>query len=136
MSSGNLSVVQQVYASFAAGDVAAILASLTADVRWEVIGPPDAYPLFGTWTGPAEVAAFFQGVGENEDFTDFSPRRFLADGDTVVVLGHAAYRLKRTGAPVDTDWVHVFALRDGKVSGFQEYADSAQIAARYRAAAP
>src|SRR5439155_3553252 len=67
MSSDNLSVVQQVYASFAAGDVAAILASLTADVRWEVVGPPDAYPLFGVRTGTAEVAAFFQGVGENED---------------------------------------------------------------------
>jgi ketosteroid isomerase-like protein len=132
MSSGNLSVVQQVYASFAAGDVAAILASLTADVRWEVIGPPDAYPLFGVRTGPGEVAAFFQGVGENEDFTAFSPHRFLADGDTVVVLGHAAYRLKRTGAQVDTDWIHAFTLRDGRISGFQEYADSAQIAAGYR----
>jgi ketosteroid isomerase-like protein len=132
MSSGNLSVVQQVYERFAAGDVAAILACLTDDVRWEVVGPPGAYPLFGVRTGTAEVLAFFQGVGENEDFTDFSPRRFLADGDTVVVLGHAAYGLKHTGAQVDTDWVHVFTLRDGKVSGFQEYADSAQIAAGYR----
>ncbi|EJL28789.1 ketosteroid isomerase-like protein [Caulobacter sp. AP07] len=132
MSSGNLSVVQQVYERFGAGDVAAILACLTDDVRWEVVGPPDAYPLFGVRTGTAEVLAFFQGVGENEDFTDFSPRRFLAEGDTVVVVGHAAYRLKHTGAQVDTDWVHVFTLRDGKVSGFQEYADSAQIAAGYR----
>ncbi|WP_156400552.1 hypothetical protein [Caulobacter sp. Root655] len=39
---------------------------------------------------------------------------------------------RHTGAQVDTDCVHVFTLRDSKVSDFQEYADSAQIAAGYR----
>ena len=133
MSKANLDVVQGVYVSFGAGDVPAILATLTEDVRWEVVGPAGTYPLFGERSGVAGALEFFQLVGEHEDFTEFTPLQFLTDGDKVVVLGRAAYTLKKTGRSVATDWVHVFTLRGGKVSGFQEIADSAQILAGYAA---
>ena len=35
-------------------------------------------------------------------------------------------------APVAADFVHIFTVKDGKVSGFQEFTDTATFAEAYR----
>ena len=132
MSQANIDLVQDLYGAFGRADVPAILGNLAEDVTWEAVGRPSDFPTFGPRAGVPAVLDFFVKVGENEDFTEFLPQSLHASGDKVFVLGHAKYKAKKTGKPVVTDWVHVFTLRDGKVSGWLEFADTAQIAEAYR----
>lgn len=127
MSQANIDVVQAAYAAFGRGDVAFILNSVTDNVAWSVNGREGDYPTFGTKRGKAGVGAFFAYVGANENFSDFSPQRFFSDADRVFVEGHAAYTVKGTGKSVDTDFLHVFTVTGGKISGFVEHFDTFQV---------
>lgn len=60
MSDANISLVQDLYAAFARGDVSTILSACAPDVDWRLVGRKDDYPTFGAWQGPGEVEKFFQ----------------------------------------------------------------------------
>jgi ketosteroid isomerase-like protein len=132
MSDANIAFVKDIYAAFGRGDIAAILAALTPDVRWEMVGRVADFPNFGIRTGVEGVGVFFRTVGETEEFDQFEPLSFHASADRVFVEGHAAGRLKASGKPVVTDWVHVFTLRDGRIAAFREFLDTAQYAEGWR----
>lgn len=133
MSNGNVAHVQNLYAAFGKGDVAGILAGLTADVDWQTVGRPKDFPTLGARKGSAQVQEFFQLVAEHEDFSDFTPREFHAADDKVFVLGSYVLKLKTNGAPIASEWVHVFTLKDGKVARFREHTDTAQFAEAFAA---
>jgi len=132
MSNANIALVQSLYAAFGKGDIATLINGLTADVDWKVNGRRKDYPMFGAWKGPADVQTFFQGVGENESFSAFSPNEFHAAGDLVFAFGRYAGTVKKTGRPFDCEWVHVFTVKNGKVARFREFTDTAQFAEAYR----
>ena len=132
MSDNNVGLVRDLYAAFGRGDIDTILAALAPDVSWESVGRPEDYPVFGPRRGVEAVRDFFRLVAENEDFSDFSPREFLAADDRVFVLGHYEATLRKTGRKIASDWVHVFTLRDGKVSRWREHTDTAQFAEAWR----
>ena len=48
------------------------------------------------------------------------------------MLGSYSLKLKKTGKPVASEWVHVFTFKDGKVTRFREHTDTAQFAEAYR----
>lgn len=117
--------VRSLYAAFAKGDVAAILAGLADDVDWEIVGPRAACPCYGKRKGKQSVAEFFKEIGERHDYKAFTPQEYHASGNTVIVLGRHEMTLRRTGRAFAADWVHVFRLDGGKVSSFRELTDSA-----------
>jgi ketosteroid isomerase-like protein len=131
---GNEQTIRHAYAAFQRGDIPMVLSKLTDDVQWTLPGKPDV-PYAGTYHGQQGVAEFFQRLSKTEDVQTFEPRTFLSAGDLVVVLGHYAARVKATGQTAQTDWVHVFTFRDGKVASWQEYYDTASYARAYRATA-
>ena len=61
------------------------------------------------------------------------PQHFIAQGDRVVALGHYTAKTSAGGA-FDSDFVMVFMLRNGKVTEFQEFLDSAALNAAFVAA--
>ncbi len=132
MSSVNIALVQSLYAAFGRGDIATIINALSPDVDWSVNGRRKDYPLLGSWKGSSEVQKFFQGVAEHEEATDFSPQEFFAVEGRVFVLGHYAWKIRKTGRAVASDWVHVFTVRNGKIAAFREFNDTAQFAEAYR----
>jgi uncharacterized protein len=132
MSNANTALVQSLYAAFGRGDIATIINGLASDVDWGVNGRRNDYPLLGNWKGQGEVQKFFKLVAETENFSDFSPQDFHASGDLVLVLGHYAGSIKKTGRNFSCDWVHVFTVRGGKVTKFREYTDTAQFSEGYR----
>jgi ketosteroid isomerase-like protein len=132
MSNANISLVQNLYAAFGRGDIAALVAGLSPDVDWTVVGQVGSYPTFGTWKGQAKVQDFFRLVAETEEFSEFTPSAFHAADDKVFVLGHYTLKIKKTGRPVSSVWCHVFTVRNGKCSGFQEFNDSAQFVAAHK----
>ena len=132
MSSANITLVQSLYAAFGRGDVATIIAGASPDIDWEAVGRQSDFPALGPRKGAEQVREFFKIVSDNEDFSDFSPREFYAADDKVFVLGSYKLKLKKTGKPVASEWVHVFTLKDGKVIRFREHTDTAQFAEGYR----
>ena len=129
--SDNTAFVQSLYAAFGRGDVDTIIAGMSPDIDWASVGRSSDYPTLGARKGAGEVRAFFGHLASDVDFAAFSPKDFDASGDKVFVEGNSRMSLKAGGSEVDTDWVHVFTIRDGKVARFREYNDTAQLAEAY-----
>jgi uncharacterized protein len=127
-----IALVKSLYAAFGKGDIPTIVAAVTADIDWESTGRASDFPTLGPRKGPNGVAEFFSAVGSNLTFSDFSPKEFYAVGDKVFVLGSYAMTVKKTGKPVQSDWVHIFTITNGKVKVFREFLDTARAAEAYR----
>jgi ketosteroid isomerase-like protein len=132
MSNANIAHIQTMYAAFGRGDVPALIAGLVPEVDWQSVGRQSDFPTLGPRKGTKAVEEFFKLVAENEDFSDFTPREFYAAQDKVFVLGSYSLKVKKTGKPISSEWVHVFTLKDGKVTRFREHTDTAQFADGYR----
>ena len=133
MAEENLDVIRQGYDAFGRGDINALLESFDEQITWVTPGPPDL-ATSGRRSGRQEVAGFFAAVNQLFDVQRFEPKEFLAQGDTVVVLGSETAVARSTGKVIDVDWVHVFKMRNGKVVAFQEFFDTAAVLAALSAA--
>ncbi len=111
----NADVVQQAYAAFGRGDMPEFASLLNDDVEWIMQGP-SVIPYAGTRHGHEGVAEFFSLVEETLEMEQFEPREFVAQGDTVVVLGYERSLVRLTGRTFEQEWVHVYTLRDGKIA--------------------
>ena len=127
----NTELVQQVYNSFQSGDIPAMLDSLSEDVQW-VTAELEGVPVGGTLQGREQVGEFFQILSDTQEPRQLELREFVAQDDKVVVLGHYAWRVKSTDRDWESDFAHVLSVRDGKVTRFQEYTDTAALADAFR----
>jgi uncharacterized protein len=82
-------------------------------------------PWAGTRHGREGVAEFFSLIGDTLEFEQFEPREFVAQGDTVVVLGYERSLVKPTGHTFEQEWAHVYTLRGGKIAKFRAFEDTA-----------
>ena len=129
----NVDVVQQGYVALGRGDVPAMLDLMTDDVEWILQGP-SIVPFTGTRRGREGVAEFFSLLGETLEFKRFEPREFVAQGDTVVVLGYERSLIKPTGRTFEHEWAHVYTLRDGRIAKGRFFEDTAALVAAFDAA--
>jgi uncharacterized protein len=126
MTEANVNLAKSMYAAFQRGDIATIVNTCAPDVAWEINGRKSDFPTFGPRHGRPGVQDFFGAVAEHLDFSEFSPQEFYPSGDKVFVLGRYAMTAKKTGKPMACAWCHIFTIRNGVVTGFQEFTDTAQ----------
>ena len=122
----NIKIVQKAYADFLRGDIPAVVAAMDDHIEWLTpasVGMPRA----GRLNGKKQAAEFFGAVAETWEFQAFEPREYIASGDQVVVRGHYECRGRKTGGTASADWVMTWKIRDGKVTHFQEYTDTAVL---------
>lgn len=132
----NTATVQQAYAAFGRGDIPALLATLDDNIDWHpVIGAGPEVPTSGTRRGHKQVAEFFQALGKSVAMSLFEPREFIAQGDSVAVVGRYAAKAIPTGRTYEAPWVMIFTFRNGKIVTFREFSDSAAINAAFAGAA-
>jgi len=125
MTATNKDIIEQAYASFAAGDVPAALAAFADDIQWI---EPDGYPIAGTYVGPqAVLEGVFMRLGEIGDHFAVLPEQYVADGDTVVALGHLSWKHKDTGAPASVKTAHVWTFHGGKATSFLQHIDTVRV---------
>lgn len=123
--SANIDVIRGLYDAFAVGDVPTVLAGLDPGIEWI---EADTFPTAGTYVGPdAIVQGVFIPLTTEWDGFRVTPREFIASGDQVVAIGRYSGAPKTTGRSMETDFVHVWTLRDGKVTRFRQYVDSGPI---------
>jgi uncharacterized protein len=127
----NTKVVQDAYAAFGRGDVQSILDRLDDGIVWQgVYGAASNVPMAGERRGKPAVAEFFKLVATHVNFTRFEPKEFVATGDKVVTLGH--YTAKTSAnKEFDSDFAMVFTMRNGKVTKFQEFLNTAALDAAF-----
>jgi ketosteroid isomerase-like protein len=118
-------VVRRQYLASAAGDLAALQATLAPDVEWtEMAG----FPLAGTYRTPEGVtanvmerlAADWEGWTAHDD-------TYIAEGENVVVLGRYTARNKTTGQDIDVRVAHHFTVRSGLIVRFEQFVDTAKV---------
>jgi ketosteroid isomerase-like protein len=121
----NVEIVRSFYEAVARGDLDAALANLADDVAWT---EAEGFPYAGTKVGPAAVKEqVFHRLGAEWDPFVFDRDEVLDAGETVVGLGTYSATYKATGRSMRARVAHVWKLRDGKVTAFEQFVDSAKV---------
>jgi uncharacterized protein len=111
-------------------DFNALLDLLAPDVTWEIPNMP-AVPFAGTWRGREGVLKFFQTVAAAQEMVEFAPEAFIAEGQTVVVLGNFVNRVISTGKTARSAWAQVWTAEAGKLASMHEYVDTLAVNSAY-----
>jgi ketosteroid isomerase-like protein len=72
-----------------------------------------------------EIADFFAMLARTEDFHTFEPREFIETGEHVTVLGWARATGFDTQKTAEGEWAQVFTVRDGKITRWRGFANTA-----------
>jgi ketosteroid isomerase-like protein len=126
----NVQTIRALYDAFAQGDVPTVLAAMDPQIQWrEAEGNP--YQLSGKpFVGPDDVLQrLFMKLGTQWEGFTVHPKDFHDAGDTVVVEGRYTGKFSESGESLDAQMCHIFKLRDGKVTSFQQFVDTAQMQA-------
>ena len=119
--SENADLVKSAYGAFAEGDIPGVLGVLGERVEWDVSA---ILPQGGSWRGRDSVAEFFDTLGSQWADLALEIEQVVSEGDTVVVFGRAAGRLREHGdAAAGYSFVHTFTVDGGAITRFREWAD-------------
>ena len=121
----NVAIIERLYACFETGDLDGLVECLAEDCEWQHAGPRELIPWAGTYRGHAGVIEFFGILDQQLEPVSSEPPKFIAQGDTVIVLGRDKNLVKETGNTYEADWAHVFTLKDGKIAAFRQLTDTA-----------
>ena len=123
----NLNVVRDAYLAYRNHNYEALRNCLAEDVKWFAIGPPDLIPTAGTRYGHDQVEQYFATLDGMEDIQSFEPEEFIVEGDKVVVTGDLKRRVDAKGNLLQSPWVHLFTMRNGRISDFRSFYDTAAV---------
>jgi ketosteroid isomerase-like protein len=112
----NIEHVKKGYEAFSAGDIETLMTLLDDNIEWV---HPGESAVSGTYHGKGEFGEFLRRFAQRP--TAVKPRRFLADGDIVVVLSDVT-----AGNEKGQD-AEVYTIRDGKTVRAQVYTDTAMM---------
>jgi ketosteroid isomerase-like protein len=73
------------------------------------------------------VEGVFMRLGEIGDEFAVVPDQFVADGDTVVALGHLSWLHKGSRAPATVQMAPVLTFEGGKAVAFQQHVDTVRV---------
>jgi len=130
----NIQLIKDVYAAFGAGDIQTILSHLADDADWTNYGP-SVVPYAGSYKGRAEIAKFFEAIANSTTDAKVVADEFIGQGDTVVATARYIATVRHNGAQIDTPLAHIFTVKDGKITRWQGFSDSAKVAAAHTRAA-
>jgi ketosteroid isomerase-like protein len=116
----NISIIKQGYEAFVSGDMDTLMSLWSDDIEW--IQPGES-TISGTFRGKDQLREFLMRFAEKSPTV--TPKRYLADGDTVVVISEG------TIGGESSDHVGVYTLRDGKGVRVQVFGDTAMMERHY-----
>lgn len=126
MSQQNVEAAKNLYAAFGQGDIPAVLGGFDPQIVW---AEPAGSLIPGEFHGPQGVLEnFLAKIPQVWGQLGIVTQNFIDAGDDrVIVLGE--YQLaNKAGQPVSAPFAHVWSLKDGKFSRYQDYTDTALMA--------
>jgi uncharacterized protein len=128
------SVLDRWFAAVRAGDPASFRAITTDDVVLFWNGDPAVIPWAGRHNGPDAVAAFFQTLKHHLEILNIALDTVSETGDGALVTLSGRWRLRDTDTIIEARAANVLKYRDGRVSAYEVYNDTAAFAAALAAA--
>jgi len=119
-------VVRRQYLASAAGDLAALRATLALDVEWtEMAG----FPLAGTYRTPEGVTSqVMEALGRDWEGWAAHDDAYVVEGENVVVLARYTATNRSTGKSLNVRVAHSFIVRGGLIVRFEQFVDTAKVA--------
>ncbi len=128
MSQENVELMRGLYDAFGRGDVEAVLGRMDEGIEWNE-AENFIYADRNPYVGPqAVLEGVFARLGEDWEVFEVKPEEFLDAGDRVVALGRYNAKHKASGREVWAQFAHVWGVREGMVTSFQQYTDTKQFA--------
>ena len=125
--SDNVKKIMSLYEAFGRGDIATIVNNVSDDVTWGTDTAAKEIPWYNVRRGTAGVGDFFATLDREVEFTQFEPTLFVGEGDDVIVCTELTYRVRKNGRTASMGSVHRFKIRDGKVTSFRAFEDTAAV---------
>jgi len=126
MSEQGVEFVEGIYGAFARGDVPAVLGAFAEDIEWY---EAEGMPYGGLHHGPEAIAQkVFGPITEDIDGFALVIEEFIGSGATVAAVVRYTGTGKATGKALDVPAVHVWDIRDGKVTRFRQFMDTVKYA--------
>jgi ketosteroid isomerase-like protein len=119
MSQVNLDAVRRAYESFRRRDLEALFELFDAEIE---IYQSYEIPWGGRYKGHDQARQFYDRLTHAVD-SRVEIERTIDSADHVVTLGRTHGTARATGRPFDVPFVHVWALRSGRVVRFESYVD-------------
>ncbi|MDT0646306.1 nuclear transport factor 2 family protein [Zunongwangia sp. F260] len=122
------SIVDGLYKSFAQGDIPSVLEAMDEEIIWnEAEG--NAYADGNPYIGPeAVLKGVFERVGAEHEYfkLDDIELHEMSNNQVLATLRYDA-KVKETGKTYNAQVAHLWTIRDGKVSAFQQYVDTKKL---------
>jgi len=128
---GAAAVVCAFYEALLAEDAPRVLGVLAPDVAWyEMPGGPYARPDGRPYQGATEIAegVLSRQIGDVEGLA-MERHQILVYGDSIIVLGTATGKGRKTGVRLQIPFAHVWVTRDHQIVEFRQYIDPVRFLA-------
>jgi uncharacterized protein len=121
VSADNVEVVRSIYEAFGRGDVDAVFGAMTTDIEWD---ESPGMPYGGVYHGRDEIVTKVFGpiLTDVDGFTADPDEILSLDENRVFAQGRHAGRGAR--GPVDARFIHLWTVQDGRVTRYQQLADT------------
>jgi uncharacterized protein len=124
----NVQMMKDLHDALGRGDMPATLGAMDPGIEWREAEGNPYEPRGKAWRGPdAVVQNLFMRLATEWDGFTVHPQEFHDAGAVVVVEARYTGTYKQTGKKLDAQVCHVWKIRDGKVTSFQQYVDTAQL---------
>ena len=121
MAQTNVELVRGVYDAFARGDVDAVFAAMKPDIEWD---ESEGMPYGGVYHGrEAIVENVFGPILADVEGFSAAPDEVLALDDARV-MARGRHGGNGVAGPVDARFVHIWTVAGGKVSRYEQLADT------------
>jgi len=125
----NIAIIDGLYKAFAVGDIPTVLGAMEANIVWneaESNSLADGNP----YVGPdAVLNGVFARLGaEHEYFKLEDIKLHGMDNNRVLATLRYNAKVKETGKTYNAQVAHLWTLKEGKVSAFQQFLDTKKVA--------
>lgn len=125
----NIGIIDAVYSNFSKGDIPSVLALMDPNIIWneaESNSLADGNPYIGP---DAVLNGVFGRLGDK--YSSFKLKNIelhnMSNNKVLATLRYDAI-IKKTGNAIDVQVAHLWSLKNGKIIGFQQYADTKKLA--------
>jgi ketosteroid isomerase-like protein len=124
----NVTLLKSLYDAFGRGEIPTVLGAMSPDIKWYQAESNPYMPSGEAWVGPdAVLNNLFVKLGTEWDGFTVHLGTLYGAGDSVIVEARYSGTYKPTGKSLDAQVCHVWDVKDGKVTRFQQYVDTAKL---------
>ncbi len=123
----NSDIIKGLYANFASGNVEGVLAVLDTNIEWNE-AENFIYADKNPYKGPTAILeGVFSRIGSEWEYFHVTDMEITEmDNNMVLMAGRYKAEYKATGKTLNSQAAHVWTLKNGKITRFQQFTDTKQ----------